>query len=66
MRNIAPDIYCLIRKHLFAHVCSRTWLAVVLLRCISCVVRIPAAGMLEKIIKHVWQKLNFIPQMRDF
>ena len=65
MRNIAPEIYCLKREHLFAHVGSRTWLEGVLLRCISCIVCMPAAGILKKIIKHLWQK-PFMPQMGRF
>ena len=46
MRNIAPEIYC--REHLFAHVCLRTRLPEVLLRDMTCIVCMPAAGMIEK------------------
>ena len=55
MRNIAPETYCLKGEHLFAHVGSRTRFAEVLRRSISSIVCMPIAGILKKIIKHVWQ-----------
>ena len=51
IKDITPEVYCLIGKHLFSSVSTRTRFTEVLLRCIPCVVCMPATSILEKVIK---------------
>ena len=51
IRDITPEVYCLIGKHLFSSVSTRTRFTEVLLLCIPCVVCMPATSILEKVIK---------------
>ena len=45
IRDITPEIYCLIGKHLFSSVSTRTRFTEVLLRCIPCIVRMPITSI---------------------
>ena len=55
IRDITPEVYCLIGKHLFSSVGTRARFTEGLLnRCIPCVVCIPITSILEKVIKLAW------------
>ena len=54
IRDITPEVYCLIGKHLFSSVSTRTRFTEILLRCIPCIVCMPITSRLEKVIKQAW------------
>ena len=51
IRDITPEVYCLIGKHLFSSVSTRMRFTEVLLRCIPCIVCMPITSILEEVIK---------------
>ena len=50
IRDISPEVYCLIGKHLFSSISTRTRFTEVLLRCIPCIVCMPITSILEKVV----------------
>ena len=51
IRDITPEVYCLIGIHLFSSFSKRTQFTEVLLRCIPCIVCMPITSILEFIFR---------------